>query len=158
MTDEELVYVRGIPPEATYQFKHALVQDAAYESLLRSRRHELHRKIAAVLSERFPDVAEAEPELLAHHHAAAGDVAAAVDAWQRAGERAVGRSAVAEAIEHFGRALGLVERLPDTPSAHSGSSRSPSCGRTACRASTATPRRTCCAPTSGRRSSVARSA
>jgi class 3 adenylate cyclase/tetratricopeptide (TPR) repeat protein len=115
MTDEELVYVRGIPPEATYQFKHALVQDAAYESLLRSRRHELHRKIAAVLSERFPDVAEAEPELLAHHHAAAGDVAAAVDAWQRAGERAVGRSAVAEAIEHFGRALGLVERLPDTP-------------------------------------------
>ena len=114
MTDEELVYVRGIPPEATYQFKHALVQDAAYESLLRSRRHELHRKIAAVLSEHFPDVAEAQPELLAHHHAAAGDVAAAVDAWQRAGERAIGRSAVAEAIEHFGRALELIDRLPDT--------------------------------------------
>jgi len=114
MTDEELVYVRGIPPEATYQFKHALVQDAAYESLLRSRRHELHRKIAAVLSERFPDVAEAQPELLAHHYAAAGDFAAGVEAWQRAGERAIGRSAVPEAIEHFGRALELIDRLPDT--------------------------------------------
>lgn len=115
MTDAELVYVRGSPPEATYQFKHALVQDAAYESLLRSRRRELHRAIAGTLAEHFPETADAQPEVLAHHQAEAGETSAAVEAWQRAGERAVERSAVMEAVGHFVRACELLETLPETP-------------------------------------------
>ena len=90
VVDAELVHVRGVAPEASYVFKHALVQDAAYESLLRSRRRELHRAVARTLTEKFPDTAEAGPELVAQHLSEAGDTEPAVAAWQRAGKRAGG--------------------------------------------------------------------
>ena len=78
LTEAELVYARGIPPEAIYQFKHALVQDAAYEALLRSRRRQLHRRVAETLAEKYPEVAERQPELLALHWTEAGAVEPAV--------------------------------------------------------------------------------
>ena len=111
----ELIFRRGIPPEARYTFKHALVQDAAYQSLLKARRQRLHARIAERLEERFPETAEAEPELLAHHYTRAGLAEPAVAYWQTAGERAVRRSANVEAIEQLGRGLELLETLPDTP-------------------------------------------
>ena len=85
----ELVFRRGTPPEAIYTFKHALVQDAAYESLLKSRRHQLHARIAAVLEERFPETIATEPEVLAHHLSQAGLHGNAVEYWRKAGEIAV---------------------------------------------------------------------
>jgi class 3 adenylate cyclase/predicted ATPase len=114
LVDAELVYPRGLAPEATYLFKHTLMQDAAYASLLKSRRRELHRAIARLLVETFPDIAEAQPELVAHHHTEAGDVEPAVAAWQRAGERAAARSALVEAGGHYTKALRLLGTLPDT--------------------------------------------
>jgi class 3 adenylate cyclase len=115
LVDAELVYARGVAPEATYLFKHTLMQDAAYASLLKSRRRELHRATARTLMEKFPEMAEAQPELLAHHHAEAGDVELAVAAWQRAGDRAAARSALVEAVGRYGKALELLGGLPDTP-------------------------------------------
>ena len=118
LTDGDLLYVRGVPPAATYIFKHALVQDSAYASLLKSRRRALHAAIAAALTEQFPDVVEAQPELMAHHYAEAGDIAQAVTHYQRAGERAMRRSANEEAIIHLRRALALVGTLPETRERH----------------------------------------
>lgn len=112
LVQSELVFRRGTPPDATYTFKTALVQDAAYESLLRSRRHQLHARIAAVLEERFPEVAIAEPEVLAHHLSQADLHGNACDYWRRAGEVAVRRSANAEAIAHYSRALGELQMQP----------------------------------------------
>jgi class 3 adenylate cyclase/predicted ATPase len=108
----ELVFRRGTPPDATYLFKHALVRDAAYESLLKRRRVELHGEIARALEERFPQIARDQPELLAHHLTEAGKPDAAVPYWQRAGERAARASANAEATAHFRQAIALVEGLP----------------------------------------------
>ena len=102
------------PPEAAYSFKHALVQDAAYESLLKSRRQQLHARIAAVLEERFPEAAEAEPELLAHHLAEAGQAERAIVYLQRAARRALARSADLEAVEHLRAALGQLDRVGGT--------------------------------------------
>jgi predicted ATPase len=113
-TDAELIYVRGIPPDAAYQFKHALIRDAAYEALLRSRRKELHSRIAEVLVEQFPEVTSA-PELLAHHYTEAGLVEQAISYWQRAGQRAIERSANKEAISHFIKGLELVKSTADGP-------------------------------------------
>ena len=110
----ELVFRRGTPPHATYAFKHALVQDTAYESLLRSKRQHLHARIANVLEERFPGTAEMEPELLAHHYTGAGLAADALGYWQRAGERAAERAAHAEAIGHLTKGLEVVKTLPDS--------------------------------------------
>ena len=109
----ELVFVRGAPPTATYTFKHALVQDAAYASLLKSRRQQLHARIARELEGRWPEVREARPELLAHHFAEAGlpDKAAAYGL--EAGRAAFRRSAVTEAVVHLPRALGLLTRVPE---------------------------------------------
>ena len=109
----ELVFVRGTPPTSTYTFKHALVQDAAYASLLRSRRQQLHAGIARELEGRWPEVRESRPELLAHHFAEAGlpDKAAAYGL--DAGRAAFRRSAVAEAVVHLRRALGLLTRVPE---------------------------------------------
>ncbi len=112
--DAELVYAHGIPPEASYSFKHALVQDAAYGSLLKSRRRELHGRAAKVLGEQLRDVAEAHPELLAHHHTGAGAADPAADAWQRAGERALERGAHGEAAQHLERGLALLAALPES--------------------------------------------
>jgi predicted ATPase len=111
LTAAELIFRRGRPPEATYTFKHSLVQDAAYQSLLRRRRQELHVRTGRALEQRFPERAASEPELLAHHFTAAGDAEAAVPYWQRAGERAAQRSANLEAIAHLSRGLELAQRL-----------------------------------------------
>src|ERR1700760_651274 len=107
-----LAFRRGTPPDATYTFKHALVQDAAYDSLLKRRRQELHAKIARVIEQRFPDIKATEPEVLAHHLTAAGRAEAAIPLWQRAGELASKRMALSEAIAHLNQGLELVATLP----------------------------------------------
>jgi class 3 adenylate cyclase/predicted ATPase len=114
LADAGLVFRRGTPPEATYTFKHALVQDASYGTLLRVPRQQLHARIATALEQRFPDIAATQPEVLARHLTEAGLVESAVAQWQKAGEKAVRRAANKEAIEHFRRALSLSEVLPHT--------------------------------------------
>ena len=111
----ELVFGRGELPEAVYTFKHALVQEAAYASLLRERRRTLHARIAQALEGEFPEVAETQPELVAHHYAAAGLPAPAIDYYRRAAERAMAASANAEAIAHLTRGLELIGSLPESP-------------------------------------------
>ena len=115
LEEAELLLRRGTPPEATYTFKHALVQEAAYESLLKSRRQLIHKHIGDVLRERFPVVAEAEPEVLAYHFTEAGLSSAALEWWRKAGQQALRRSAYTEAIAHFGRAVTIADALPDEP-------------------------------------------
>jgi class 3 adenylate cyclase/tetratricopeptide (TPR) repeat protein len=110
----ELIYCRGMPPDAEYTFKHALVQDAAYDTLLRSRRQQLHARIAQALEGKFQAVAEAQPELIAHHYAAAGLAAPAIDYYRRAAERAMAASANAEAIAHLTKGLELIDSLPES--------------------------------------------
>ncbi len=114
LEDAELLFRRGRPPEATYRFKHALVQDAAYQSMLRSSRAQLHQKIARILQERFPDTADAAPDLLAQHLTEAGETEAAIAAWRRAARRAVDLAALAEGEAQLGRALDLLLSLPET--------------------------------------------
>ena len=114
LEESELVFRRGVPPEATYRFKHALVQDAAYESLLKSRRQQIHTIIASTLEAQFPELAEAEPEALAHHYTAAGLTEQAVAYWLKAGRQALKRSANLEAVAHLGKGIDLVASLPDT--------------------------------------------
>jgi predicted ATPase len=111
----ELVFSRGTPPEASFSFKHALVRDAAHESLLKAQRQQLHGRIARVLETRFPETVETEPELLAQHCSEAGLVEQAVEYWQRAGQQALARSATAEAVAHLHNGLELLEGLPDDP-------------------------------------------
>jgi predicted ATPase len=111
----ELVFGRGEPPDAVYTFKHALVQEAAYASLLRERRRQLHARIAEVLEGPFPEVAETQPELVAHHYAAAGLAAPAIDYYRRAADRAMAASANTEAIAHLTRGLELINTLPESP-------------------------------------------
>ena len=111
----ELVFRRGTPPEASYTFKHALVQDTAYQSLLKTRRQELHRRIAQVLERDFPQTAETEPEILAHHFTEGGLAKAAIDYWRRAGRRAVERSSSKEAIAHLEKGIALLDTLPAAP-------------------------------------------
>ncbi len=115
LVEAELVYQRGLPPHATYTFKHALIQDAAYQSLLRRTRQQYHQNIAQVLVEHFPETAETQPELLAHHYTEAGQDEAAIGYWQRAGQRALQRSAHLEAIAHLTQGLALLTTLPETP-------------------------------------------
>jgi tetratricopeptide (TPR) repeat protein len=115
LVEAELLYQRGITPQATYLFKHALIQDTAYQSLLKSTRQQYHRQIAQVLEECFPETVETQPELLAQHYTEAGLIAQALPYWQRAGERATQRSAYTEAIAHLTRGLELLKTLADTP-------------------------------------------
>ena len=111
----ELVYQRGLVPQATYLFKHALIQDTAYHSLLKSKRQQYHQQIAQVLEERFPETKETQPELVAHHYTEAGLIAQAIPYWQQAGQSASLRSANSEAIAHLTKGLELLRTLPDTP-------------------------------------------
>ncbi|HXB77130.1 MAG TPA: adenylate/guanylate cyclase domain-containing protein [Bradyrhizobium sp.] len=111
----ELIFRRGAPPKVGYSFKHALVQDVAHESLLKSRRQQIHARIAAVLEERFPTVAETEPEMLAQHLTEAGLAGRAVGYWLRAGRSAAERSANLEAISHLSKGLEALNRLPACP-------------------------------------------
>jgi predicted ATPase len=115
LVEAEIVYQRGLPPHAYYFFKHALIQDAAYESLLKSTRQHYHQRIAQVLEAQFPATVDQQPELLAHHCTEAGLIEQAVRYWQRAGENAIQRSAHAEAIAHLRQGLALLQTLPETP-------------------------------------------
>jgi class 3 adenylate cyclase/predicted ATPase len=106
---------RGDPPDATYVFKHVLVQETAYGTLLRRRRQELHARIAAALEERSPETIEQQPELLAHHYAHAGMTEKAIQYFGRAGQRSLARSAMIEAIAQLRKGLDLLVTLPDEP-------------------------------------------
>jgi class 3 adenylate cyclase/predicted ATPase len=111
-----LAFRRGAPPQATFLFKHALVQDAAYGTLLRGKRQELHGRVAHVLEKQWPETAETQSELLAHHCAQAGLVDRAIAYYARAGQRAIARSAMAEAIAQLTKGLELLTSLPDSVS------------------------------------------
>jgi class 3 adenylate cyclase len=110
-----LAHVRGEPPEAVYCFKHALVQDAAYHSMLRAERRRLHGEIARLIEQRFPQIADIQPELLAHHYTEAGETEAAIAWWERAAGRAWGAAAAAEAVRHLQAALALLATLAAEP-------------------------------------------
>jgi predicted ATPase len=109
LEESELVFRAGESPTARYTFKHALVQDTAYESLLKSRRQILHQHIAEALRDKFPDVVEAEPELIAEHYTRAGLTEPAIVHWGKAGDLALRRSAFKEAIAHLGKAIEMTE-------------------------------------------------
>jgi predicted ATPase len=120
LAEADILLVQGLPPSSDYRFKHALIQDAAYENLLRSRRTVLHRRIAEALRDRLADSGAAEPELLAHHFTQAGLTEAAIEWWDKAGQRSLERSALVEAVEQFTRALNLIENLNSTPALRRG--------------------------------------
>ena len=109
----ELMFQRGVPPDAVYTFKHALVQDAAYSNLLRSARKELHAQIGKVLETHFSEMVDSQPELLAQHYADAGLIEKSVAYWGRAGQRSAARSAMAEAAAQFQKGLDQLMLLPD---------------------------------------------
>ena len=113
LADADILLVQGLPPDSDYRFKHALIQDAAYENLLKSRRQILHRRVAEVLRDRFADSAAAEPQLLAHHFTQAGLTEAAIDWWGKAGDQALRRSAFQEAISHLGKAIEMADQGTD---------------------------------------------
>ena len=113
LSDADIVLVEGVLPESDYRFKHALIQDAAYENLLKSRRQVLHRRIAETLRDRFADKAAAEPEVLAHHFTQAGLTDAAIEWWGKAGDQALRRSAFQEAISHLGKAIEMADKESD---------------------------------------------
>jgi predicted ATPase len=110
----DLLGQRGAPPQARYIFKHALIRDAAFQSVLNARKRELHERIADVLASRFPEIAETEPELLAHHYTEANLVDRALTYWRQAAERAAARLAYIEALGHVDRAMKLVAALPES--------------------------------------------
>ena len=111
----ELMFRRGTPPNAEYTFKHALVQDAAYSTVLRSRRQQLHAHIATILESRFPEIVAAQPQVVARHCAEAGLDEKAVGYWLKAGRQAVARSAMTEAVVPLQKGLSLLAALPDGP-------------------------------------------
>jgi class 3 adenylate cyclase/predicted ATPase len=115
LVEAELLHQRGMPPQVTYVFKHALIQEAAYQSLLKRTRQRYHQRTVHILEQHFPELTETRPELLAYHFTEAGLPALAIPYWQRAGLRAVERSANVEAISHFTKGLGLLKALPAAP-------------------------------------------
>ena len=114
LIDAELIYARGVAPEAQYQFKHALIQDAAYQALLKSRLRELHRRAAETIVQKFPAAAEAQPEVIARHFTDAGDAEAAIAAWKKAGDAADARRAFKEAEQAYQQALVMLSTLPES--------------------------------------------
>jgi predicted ATPase len=117
LAEADILLVQGLPPESEYRFKHALIQDAAYENLLKSRRQALHRRTGEVLRDRFPDTAAAAPEALAHHFTQAGLTDAAIEWWGKAGDQALRRSAFQEAIAHLGKAIKMADKTGEGTSA-----------------------------------------
>ena len=113
LVDAELLYQRGRPPRARYIFKHALIQDAAYESLLRRTRQQHHLQVAELLESSFPDVVESHPELVGHHYSEANQPGLAVDYYQKAGEQSSASSANLEAVAHLNCGLEIVQSLPE---------------------------------------------
>jgi predicted ATPase len=114
LVEAKLLYQQGIPPQTTYVFKHALIQEAAYQSLLKSTRQQYHQRIAQGLEARFPDLVDTQPELLAQHYTEAGQSTRAIAHWQWAGEHALQRSANLEALSHLRRGLEVLATLPET--------------------------------------------
>ncbi|MBI3796344.1 MAG: AAA family ATPase [Deltaproteobacteria bacterium] len=114
LVEAEVLYQSGLLPQTRYLFKHALIQDAAYQSLLKSIRQQYHRQIAQVLEEQFAETKDNQPELLAHHYTEAGLKEQAIDYWQRAGQKASQRSAHVEAVSNLSRGLELLKTLPET--------------------------------------------
>jgi class 3 adenylate cyclase/predicted ATPase len=115
LAEADILLVQGLPPESEYRFKHALIQDAAYENLLKSRRQALHRRTGEVLRDQFAATAAAEPEMLAHHFTEAGLIEAAIEWRSTAGQRSLARSALLEGAEQLKRALDQIATLPTTP-------------------------------------------
>jgi predicted ATPase len=115
LVEAEILYQRGVGEQARYFFKHALIQDTAYQSLLKSTRQAYHQQIAQVLEKRFPEAKETQPELLARHYTEAGLITQAIPYWQQAGQRAIERLANIEAISHLTKGLEGLQTLPDTP-------------------------------------------
>lgn len=115
LVEAALLYQEGAPPHNRYCFKHALIQEAAYKSLLRSTRRQIHQRVAEVLTRQFPEMVMTQPELLAHHYTEAGLGAEAIPYWQQAGQRAIERSANTEAVRHLTRGLEVLVSLPVTP-------------------------------------------
>jgi class 3 adenylate cyclase/tetratricopeptide (TPR) repeat protein len=115
LADADLLYVRGIAPDAAYRFKHALIRDAAYEALLKSRRKELHRLVAHSIEQEFPALKETHPEVVARHWTEAGETEAAIAEWLRAGKAAKARHAFREALESYQQSLSLLDMLPACP-------------------------------------------
>ena len=113
LVNAELIFERGTPPDAEYTFKHALVQDAAYSTLLRSSRQQLHARIAAVYESHFPETVRATPEVLAQHYTSAGIATQAIPSWLRAGQGALQRSSLKEAVSHLRQGLELLEAVAD---------------------------------------------
>jgi class 3 adenylate cyclase/predicted ATPase len=113
LVELEIVLENGVPPSSTYTFRHALIQDAAYESLLRTTRQEFHGKIAEALVNRFPDMAETKPELLARHYEGAGKFTEAIAGWMKAGQKAQGHSALRECSAYLQKAIALLETLAE---------------------------------------------
>jgi class 3 adenylate cyclase len=113
LAEAGLLFRRGIAPQSSYFFKHALVQDAAYGTLLRTRRRDLHSRVAGLLEEHFGNVIERQPEILAYHLTAAGEMERAINQWLTAGQHAAARSAHREAINHFDRGLAILAALPE---------------------------------------------
>src|SRR5207302_8198573 len=114
LVEAEFLYQQGLPPEATYLFKHALIQETASQSLLRSTRQQYHQRIAQVLEARFPERCETQPELLAQHYTAAGLAEQAIGYWQQAGQQASERSAHREAVSHCTTGIELLTTLTET--------------------------------------------
>jgi class 3 adenylate cyclase/predicted ATPase len=115
LVEAELLYQSGLPPEARYVFKHALIQDAAYHQQLRSKRQISHQRIAQVLEKEFSNTAETQPELIAHHYTEAGLIEQALPYWLRAGRRAMERSANVEVINHLTKGIELMKKFEETP-------------------------------------------
>jgi predicted ATPase len=115
LTDAELLYVHGIPPDATYIFKHALIRDAAYEALLKSRRKELHSLVARTIEKEFTALRKAHPEVLAHHWTEAAETEHAIAEWERAGNSVQVRGAFKEALDSYQRALAMLPLIPESP-------------------------------------------
>jgi class 3 adenylate cyclase/tetratricopeptide (TPR) repeat protein len=114
LAEADVIQARGLPPDATYQFKHALIQDAAYGALLKSRRRELHAHVAQTIIEKFPAVAETQLQILARHWTDAGETEPAITAWTKAAKAADARSAFKEAEEAYRQAHALLSALPET--------------------------------------------
>jgi class 3 adenylate cyclase/predicted ATPase len=113
LAEADILLVQGLPPESDYRFKHALIQDAAYESLLKSRRRVLHRRVAEILRDRFNETVAAEPEALAYHFTQAGLTYEAIEWWGKAGDQALRRSAFDEAVSHLGKAIEMADKAAD---------------------------------------------
>ena len=114
LSDADIVLVEGVLPESDYRFEHALIQDAADENLLKSRRQVLHRRVAEILRDRFADRAATEPEVLAHHFTQAGLTDDAIEWWSKAGDQALRRSAFEEAIAHLGKAIEMADKAGES--------------------------------------------